>query len=383
MTLNEETKKTILNLWEQRVRNTVPSVHSQTSFALQDHLPEFIDKLLKALQNKFPSAGDQRVENISEQHGTERAIIEKYSLGQVLQEYSLLRLVVIEVLSENNPLTLEEQNIIHSFIDRAEMIAGISFEQTRTQIAERMTSEIRRHNRDLEQFASIAAHDLRSPIATIYSYASFLEEECHSPNEEVRQGFEFVKLSATRLIELIDRLLNYAKIGVTQVKIEKVDLRKVLEDVINSLGNMIRENHAKIIYKNLPTIDSDPMFLTQLFQNLISNGIKFRGPEDPLIEVTLEHESSTHWAFSVKDNGIGFEESQKEVIFQPFKRLHSEVRYYGTGLGLATARRTVEILGGQIWSESSPGKGAKFIFTIAKPVEVSLPTEVTHEGELL
>jgi len=366
MKLDKKCKQEILDIWEGRVRQALPPARTQPSLALRDNLPNFLDKLFEAL-NKKPTKQDvYDAQNLSEVHGIERAFIEKYTLAQVLREYSILRATVIEIFSGDAPLSTVEQLCIHRLIDEGEMTAATTFEGVRIQGASRLTAEVQRHNEDLQQFASVAAHDLRGPVATIYSYVTYMEEEIKEKPPDVEQGFEFVKITTKSLLNLIDKLLIYAKSGIAVPNVELVDMNQLVAKVIASLGKAVADTKATIIYKDLPKIASDPVLLTQLFQNLLSNSLKFKSEADPIIEIKLEKEDSEFWTFSVQDNGIGFKPEEGKIIFKPFTRLYGESKYHGTGLGLATARRVVEVLGGSIWSESEPGKGAKFIFTLAK-----------------
>jgi signal transduction histidine kinase len=366
MRLDKTCKQEILDIWEERVRQALPPARTQPSLALRDNLPHFLDKMFEALVRDPTTKDVFDAQNLSEVHGIERAMIEKYSLDQVLREYSILRATVLEILSREALLSTKDQLSIHALIDEGEMTAATAFEKIRIQGAINLTAEVQRHNEDLQHFASVAAHDLRGPLATIYSYVTYMEEEIKEKTPDVEQGFEFVKITSKSLLNLIDRLLIYAKSGIAVPNIEIVDVNKVIADVISSLGKSIADAHAKIIYKDLPSIASDPVLLGQLFQNLISNSLKFRSEAAPVIEIRFEKEDEEFWTFSVQDNGIGFKPDQAQIIFKPFTRLYGESKYEGSGLGLATVRRVVETLGGAIWSESEPGKGAKFIFTLAK-----------------
>ncbi|MEO5970786.1 MAG: ATP-binding protein [Bdellovibrionia bacterium] len=227
-------------------------------------------------------------------------------------------------------------------------------------------AELETANDDLERFAAIAAHDLRSPIATISSTVEAIRDNIQEPSAEVEHFFSFVNTATENMLSLIEKLLTYASIGKSEHNIENVDLNKVVEDVLANLGKAISDSHAKIIFQNLPTIKGDALIVGQLFQNLISNSIKFRDARTPIIEIRLEKENEREYLLSLKDNGIGFKSKQAEIIFEPFKRLESARKYEGSGLGLSTAKRVVEMLGGRIWAESEEGKGTKFFFTVSK-----------------
>jgi signal transduction histidine kinase len=366
MKLNNESKEQILSLWEKRVRESSKEAAAQESSCLRDHLPEFLDRMICALKREQTASEVKATDKLSKIHGDERAQIECYTVSQVLREYSILRVAVIEVLCSDGPIGVEDQIIMHGLIDEAEMNAGSQFSETRRIQAESLTQELQRSNEDLDRFAAIAAHDLRAPIATIYSVVEAIKNEIVVPNAEVEEYFTFVTSAARSVLLLIERLLTYASIGKSEQKTESVDLNRVVDDVVAKLGKAIADSQAKVLYKDLPTIKGDASIVGQLFQNLIANSIKFKGPNSPVIEIRLEDEDEKQFILSLKDNGIGFKSKQAEVIFEPFKRLNDTQKFEGSGLGLSTARRVVEVLGGKIWAESEVGKGAKFFFIIPK-----------------
>ncbi|MEO5970110.1 MAG: ATP-binding protein [Bdellovibrionia bacterium] len=366
MKLDNESKNQILSLWEKRLRESSKEADAQESSCLRDHLPEFLDRMISALKRDQTLSDVKATDKLSRSHGDERAQIECYTVSQVLREYSILRVTVIEVLCSDGPIGVEDQIIMHGLIDEAEMIAGGQFSETRRLQAERLTQELQRSNEDLDRFAAIAAHDLRAPIATICSVVEAIKNEITIPNAEVEEYFAFVSSAARSVLLLIERLLTYASLGKSEQRKEEVNLNQVVDDVVAKLGKAITDSQAKILYKDLPTIKGDAAIVGQLFQNLIANSIKFKGPNTPVIEIRLEKEDEKQFTLSLKDNGIGFKSKQAEVIFEAFKRLNEAHKYEGSGLGLSTARRVVEVLGGKIWAESEVGKGAKFFFTISK-----------------
>jgi light-regulated signal transduction histidine kinase (bacteriophytochrome) len=222
-------------------------------------------------------------------------------------------------------------------------------------------------NRDLEYFAAIAAHDLKAPLATISGYMELLDENLQNKiSFEDAQYIKTIKKSTAQMTVLIDRLLEYSSIGRKVEPFAPLFVSEVVQRATDNLRELITSTSAKVIFKDVPQVTGEISLLTQLFQNLINNAIKFRDPKrvpEIRIEVT-EHDSE--WIFSVRDNGIGFKPEDKEHIFSLFKKSHSLQTQTGYGIGLATARKVVELHGGKIWAESEPGIGSTFYFTIAK-----------------
>jgi light-regulated signal transduction histidine kinase (bacteriophytochrome) len=169
--------------------------------------------------------------------------------------------------------------------------------------------------------------------------------------------------SVVRMQNLINDLLSYSRIETRGGDFESVDCQVVLDDVLHTLQIKVEENDAVITHGPLPTVQADKVQLFQLFQNLISNAIKFRSDKPPRIHIAAESQNG-RWLFSVKDNGIGIDPKYLERIFVIFQRLHSQDKYPGTGIGLAICKKIVERHGGRIWVESQLGKGATFYFIL-------------------
>ena len=165
------------------------------------------------------------------------------------------------------------------------------------------------------------------------------------------------------MYDLINDLLVYSRVNSQAQKIEEADLQDVLERVLNNLRPVIESSGAIITHDPLPTVMANGFQLEQLFQNLISNAVKFRSEQSPRVHVTAKQKRK-QWVFSVQDNGIGVDPQHRERIFVIFKRLHSQAEYPGTGIGLAICRKIVERHGGKMWVESQPGKGSTFYFTL-------------------
>lgn len=168
---------------------------------------------------------------------------------------------------------------------------------------------------------------------------------------------------AKRMQALINDLLIYSRVGTQRREFERTDLGEVVDHVIADLALAIEEAHATVTRGDLPTVLADSVQMGQLFQNLISNAIKFRGSADPDVRITAERDGD-QWRLAVRDNGIGIAPEFSDRIFGIFQRLHTRTEYPGTGIGLAICKKIVERHGGQIWVESQPGEGATFYFTL-------------------
>lgn len=217
-----------------------------------------------------------------------------------------------------------------------------------------------------EQFAYIASHDLQEPVRTIISLSELLQERhADKMDAEGKQIIQFVKDSGNRMTQLIRGLLDYSRLGKNQ-EYEKIDLNKLLGTIVGDLNAQIVDKNAEVQFSNMPIIVGYGLDLYSIFQNLISNAIKFSRPsEASRIEISYS-EDVKHWFFNVKDNGIGMESKDSEKVFQIFQRLHNRNKFDGVGIGLAHCKRIAEIHRGSIFVESELGVGSNFQFSISK-----------------
>ena len=273
-------------------------------------------------------------------------------------------------------LELEHQN---------EMLASKVTE--RTQELTLYSDELSRSNRELEEFAFVASHDLQEPLRKIQAFSDRLETMFK--DELGEKGIDYIarmKNAAQRMSNLINDLLEFSRVTTRGKDFVDTDLKKILDEIQSDLEIAIKESDAQVQVGEMPVIQADPSQMQQLFLNLISNAVKFRCPEiAPL--VTIEHEHSIEFSedhntelawqiITVKDNGIGFAPEYTDKIFVPFQRLHGRSKYKGTGIGLSVCRRIVERHGGTITAKSESGEGATFIIKL--PVESEL---FTLQGE--
>jgi len=228
-----------------------------------------------------------------------------------------------------------------------------------------LNQALRRSNNDLEHFAYIASHDLQEPLRNITTHIQLLERTVADRFEEgERRLFRVVADGAQRMSSLIRDVLAYSAMGRHAPQFSPMSLDESLFEALRNLAERISSTNAAITSRHLPTVTGDPTQLTQVFQNLIGNSIKYhREGAAPEIDITAERTSAREWLIRTRDNGIGIEESHLEMIFQPFKRLHGR-SIPGNGIGLALCRRIVENHGGRIWAESREGEGTTFLFTL-------------------
>lgn len=224
--------------------------------------------------------------------------------------------------------------------------------------------ELKTKNKELEQFVYITSHDLQEPLRTVTSFAELIQLEHQSQlNDEADLYLQYISESAARMRALIKGLLDYSRIG-RQREDAFIESHIILESIFADLKLYIAENEATFEVGDLPNLNGNKTELRMLFQNLISNAIKFRKEgTPPRIKITAK-KAGSHWQFAVKDNGIGIDDSYKGKIFLIFQRLHTNQEYEGTGIGLAHCKKIVELHGGKIWVESEPNKGSTFYFTL-------------------
>jgi len=225
--------------------------------------------------------------------------------------------------------------------------------------------ELARSNKDLEQFAYVASHDLQEPLRMVTGYLQLIERRYKDKlDPDLREFIAFAVDGATRMSRLITDLLDYSRINTRTRPPEPVRLEAVLLRALENLQVAIRDSAARITHEPLPTVRGDAMQLTQLFQNLVGNALKFRAPERPVQICISAEKKDNEWVVRVQDNGIGIEPQYTAKIFLIFQRLHSRGEYPGTGIGLALCKKIVERHGGRIWVESQPGQGTTFFFTL-------------------
>jgi light-regulated signal transduction histidine kinase (bacteriophytochrome) len=227
-----------------------------------------------------------------------------------------------------------------------------------------IVEELARSNRDLEEFASVVAHDLRSPLLTIAGFCQLLSDEYGDRFDATAHEYlDQIVGGAKRMECLIDGILEYSRAGRPATPLRQVNMQSVFAQAIANLEGDIRQCNAQITSDPLPTIVGDHTQLVQVLQNLVANAIKFRRDETPRVQVSATPIEGG-WRFAVEDNGIGIDEEHFERLFRAFQRLNGR-RYSGSGIGLSVCRKIVERHRGKIWLASTLGQGTTFYFTVA------------------
>jgi light-regulated signal transduction histidine kinase (bacteriophytochrome) len=286
------------------------------------------------------------------------------------------------VMSTNLQTMLEREKHLAADAAAAETAQrkAAELEEANRRILEK-SDELKKVNAELDSFVYTASHDLRAPLRGISSFASFLEDDYKDKiDEEGREYLREIKNGANILQDLIEDLLTLSKISRIRNPYEVVSTQELVKLGVERLRLYIKDHRAEVIVaNNLPTIKCDRIKLTEVFVNLINNGIKFssKNQTNPRIEVGYVEEDK-FYKFWVTDNGIGIDPQYHDQIFGIFRRLHTNKEYEGTGAGLTIVRKIVEEHQGQIWIESKEGQGAKFIFTVAKNLQ-----EKKKLGEIL
>lgn len=310
-------------------------------------------------------------------------IVESFFYAQHQLGFGLFQLgpksgVIYESIRENISSSLRGSLLLKQVQDQAHCLEELVKERTRDliktnekleqEIIERKKAEeaLIRSNEALQQFAYIASHDLQEPLRMIAGYVGLLERRYrdkldHNANEFIN----FVINGAKRMQRMINDLLLFSRVDTKAKSFERTEGSVIVEQVLTNLQATIDEKNAEITFDPLPVIYVDSSQIAQVFQNLISNAIKFHGEKPPKVHISAK-ERVRDWLFSITDNGIGIEKEFMIKIFIMFRRLHGRGEYPGSGIGLTICKRIVERHGGQIWVESHPDKGSTFYFTIPK-----------------
>ncbi len=227
-------------------------------------------------------------------------------------------------------------------------------------------NELEKSNQTLSEYTASLVHDLKAPLRHIMQYCEFLKEEAGGRLDGNGMGYvNRLIVSTKRLQQLVDDLLSFSRISRELEELQELDLNEAVSEAIAELDFMIRESGAVIHVGALPSLPVHLPYIKQLFRNLLTNAIKYRGDKDPVITIDCA-DKGAYYLFSVRDNGIGISKEFHETIFTPFKRLHAQEVIEGSGLGLSICKRIIELYKGRIWVESTPGEGAAFFFSIPK-----------------
>ena len=263
---------------------------------------------------------------------------------------------------------------------RERILQELSAVRTANVALESRALDLERSNAELEQFAYVASHDLQEPLRKVASFCQLLQRRYVGQlDARADQYIEFAVDGAKRMQSLIDDLLAFSRVGRTDRKAALIPAANALSQARVNLAAEIRRGGALVENTELPVVRAEMPLLTSLFQNLVGNGIKFRGTEPPRVMVEAVPRDGQFWEFSVTDNGIGIEPEFADRIFVIFQRLHDRASYAGTGIGLAMCRKIVEHYGGTIWLDTSYNGGARFCFTL--PVAAEEPEDTTEDAD--
>ncbi len=294
------------------------------------------------------------------------ALLERVRRGELVEQWESARRRkdggVVEV-----SLTISPIKDAAGAIVGASTIARDIGERKRAAAAlARQAEELQRSNAELQQFAYVASHDLQEPLRMVASYVQVLARQYRGKlDADADEFIGYAVDGAKRMQQLINDLLAYSRVGTHAAEFAPTDCERILGYVLNDLQMAIRDAGAVVTHDPLPVVTGDEVQLTQLLQNLVSNAIKFHGPEPPRVHLSVQ-ETAQEWVFTVRDNGVGIAPEQFERIFLIFQRLHPRGKYPGTGIGLAICKRIVERHGGRIWVASEPAKGSAFTFALPK-----------------
>lgn len=260
------------------------------------------------------------------------------------------------------PMRQNEQDIFCAFI--RDITERKEAEERQNQYAE----DLKQKNIELEQFAYVASHDLQEPLRTVSGFVELLKRHYKDETDEnAKKYINYITDASNRMRQLVKDLLDYSRLGRERI-LETIDCNQVAKDVLTDLTVAIQESHAVVHIAPLPTISAFPTEIKQLFQNLVSNSIKFRKPGEPVTINISVIPKEEHWQFAFTDNGIGIEKQYWNRIFVIFQRLHTKTEYEGTGIGLAHCKKIAELHNGKIWVDSIAGQGSTFFFTVKRRV---------------
>ncbi len=300
----------------------------------------------------------------TELHDELRVFLGRLRAGEKIDHHETVRVAKdgrrIEVSVSISPLRSPSGAIIGA----AKIARDITLQKQNQRSLARRSEELQRSNAELEQFAHVASHDLQEPLRGMSIYTELLLEHFGPSLAEVpAQYMRFIVDGAKRMQLVVKDLLAYARVDVQAKTSRPVKSGIAVRNVLDSLKIAIEEKHAIIVCDELPTVRADMVQLSQVFQNLIENALKFHGSQPPRIHLWAER-NDDKWKFCVEDNGIGIDEQYRELVFQMFQRLHEHARYDGSGIGLAIAKKIVERHSGRIWFDSELENGSTFYFTM-------------------
>lgn len=377
-------KDSILNEWEQLARKNVRAAKEQSRLALHDSLPQFLDQLVVTLSSGNPRVTTEKNAEVAREHGEDRAQQPEYTLEEVIEEYRLLRIVILRTLATESSLNEESREIIHEYIDvgiseaagrYAELEAHHHNAQKRELEATRLQAE--RASQAKSAFLANMSHEIRTPLGAIMGFVDLLKES-GLEHEEVANYLSIIERNSHHLLRIIDDILDLTKVEAGKMIIENLEfsLIQFMADFSSLAGMKARENGISFeftVSTLLPeTIVSDPTRLRQILSNVVGNAVKFT--EKGRVELAVSYAGS-HLEFRVTDTGRGISKEQRSVLFQAFSQADPSTtrKFGGTGLGLILTKNLSQAMGGDfVLIESELGKGSTF----AVNIQVKTPDSV-------
>jgi len=295
-------------------------------------------------------------------------------LGKIQTKYEVLKREKEIAVKDSKIEQLYRKVLIGSvaFLLLLLVVIGISYRrqskinrllESKTREIEEQNKKLARSNAELQQFAYIASHDLKEPLRNIGSFASLIRRRyADQMNEECLEFFSYIQNGVARMYQLLNDVLSFSRLDYEDHQTQLVNPKEIIEETIFKLSTQIQDKNAVILVGSMPEIHANPVHLGQLFQNLISNGLKFSNGKSPEIKVFCRKTPDNQYVFSVQDNGIGIHMKYKDKIFEMFQRLEKQNGQEGTGVGLAICKKIVDQYGGKIWVRSKPQQGATFFF---------------------
>lgn len=375
-------KAEILKDWEARARKHVEAAKAQSRLALRDSLPEFIDELVETLRSEKPKSEIKQTTEVALEHAEDRANQPEYSLDEVIAEYHLLRVVIIESIDMQGPVDLQTRKITHEFIDLSISKAAVHFIEIETHRQNLQKKELEATKIEAERasqaksaFLANMSHEIRTPLGAIMGFVGLIKESKTEQDADVSKYLSIIDRNSHHLLRIIDDILDLTKVEAGKMAIEVVKFQFVefLADFASLAGMKARENGIIFEFTSetpLPEfINSDPTRIRQILSNVVGNAIKFT--EVGRVELRVNY-SKNHIEFRVTDTGRGISLEQRDSLFQAFSQADSSTtrKFGGTGLGLVLTKKLSQALGGDfVLVESAIGKGS--VFTVHFPILVS------------
>jgi signal transduction histidine kinase/CheY-like chemotaxis protein len=372
----------ILQKWEGRARQRVEAARAQTRLALRDSLPEFLVGLVKTLGSNNPSLKVKIDSEVAIEHAEDRASQPEYTLDQVIAEYHLLRIVIIEFVDSQGTTDTETRKITHEYIDLSISKAAVRYIEVETERQTLQTAEIdatrieaERASQAKSAFLANMSHEIRTPLGAIMGFVDLIKDSKIQQDADVSNYLSIVDRNSHHLLRIIDDILDLTKVEAGKMAIETVDFQLVefLADFASLAGIKARENGIVFEFISetpLPeSIASDPTRIRQILNNIVGNAIKFT--EKGCVELRVIYRRN-HLEFRVTDSGRGISEEQRSSLFQAFSQADSSTtrKFGGTGLGLVLTKKLSQALGGDfVLVQSAIGQGS--VFQVHFPIAVS------------